>query len=86
MYAMNVQINFRIPIPYQSASGKLEKQASNNGSQKLCNPIQDAPQQGYVPTKERTKSHCRVHMATGDVGANRYRHEKSERMSQRRCY
>lgn len=52
----------------QAVSGKSKEQASNGGTRKLANPIQDEFNQTKMPTNEGAERDSGVQMATGDVG------------------
>jgi len=56
---------------YQASCDIAEKKTCDYGTKKLCNPVEDAGEDGDVATKSQSKSHGRVDMATRDVGTNR---------------
>ena len=69
-------------MSYQSASGKLEEQASNDRTEQLGNPIQNTSKEGDVASNKGTKSNGRVDMSTRNVSTNRDSHKQCKAMSQ----
>lgn len=67
-------------MTYQSTGGELEKQACNDGSEQLSDPIENAPKQGDVATDEGAEGDGWVDVAAGDVCADGDCHEEGEGM------
>lgn len=60
---------------YHSTSSNLEKNASNNWTHQMCNPIENTSQEGYVSSYESTKCDCRVDMTPINVRSHSNRHK-----------
>lgn len=67
---------------YHSTTRKIEKNASNNWTHQMCNPIENTSQEGYVSSYESTKCDCRVDMTTRNVRPHSNRHKKPKCMRQ----
>lgn len=70
-----------IRYTHHAVGGELKEQASDGGSEKLGNPVEDATKEGDIATDEGTKGDSWVDVATGDVGSDCYGDEKSESVS-----
>lgn len=76
-------MNTNLEKSYRS-SDKLHEESSNDGTNKLSNPVKDAGEDGDLASKSQAEGHGRVHMATRNVCADGDRHKKSQGMSN--CY
>lgn len=68
---------------YRSSDERYEE-SSDNGTNKLSNPVKDASEDGDLASKCQAEGHSRVHMATGNVCPDGYCHKESQGMGN--CY
>lgn len=69
---------------YQSSSDDFEEEASNNGANKLGNPVEDAGEDGDLATQSQSESDRRIDMATRDICTHCHRNKECKPMAN--CY
>lgn len=66
---------------YQAISDECEEERSNDGAKALCNPIEEAGEDGDISSDGQPERHGGVEVAAGDVGSHRHSDEQCKCMS-----
>lgn len=67
-------------LTYQTTGDNREQQCTNNGTQKLSNPVEKSGEDGDLAAESQAEGHGGVDVSTGDVGGDGNSNKQSECM------
>lgn len=65
-------------MTHQTAGDEGEKEGTNNGAQKLSNPVENTGDNGELTADNQAECDGRVDVSTGDVSGDGDSHEESK--------
>lgn len=71
---------------YQAISDEFKEETCNDGAKTLCNPIEEAGEDGNVSSDGQSERDRRIQVAAGDVGGHCHPHKQCKCMSHRHSH